>query len=121
VGILSVGIFTVGNIGIGLFATGTAALGVVAFGVSAIGYKAYASLTSLGWESAISNGFSVAKEAAIGPVAYAEQVNNSIAAELSNLQLIGNYYSWLLVIIAIVVIVPSALYAKNVRQRMRVK
>ena len=121
VGILSVGIVTVGNIGIGLFATGTAALGVVAFGASAIGYKAYASLTSLGWESAISNGFSVAKEAAIGPVAYAEQMNNSIAAELSNLQLIGNNYSWLLMIIAIVVIVPSALHAKNVRQRMRVK
>jgi RNA polymerase sigma factor (sigma-70 family) len=121
VGIVSVGIFTVGNLGVGLFATGAAAIGVVAFGASAIGYKAYASLTALGWESAISNGFSVAKEAAIGPIAYAEYVNNSIAAELSNLQLLGNYYSWLLLVIAFIVIIPSALHAKKVRQRMRVK
>lgn len=121
VGILSVGIFTIGTVGLGLFATGAAAIGGLSFGASAIGYKAYASLTALGWQSAFSNGFSVAKEAAIGPISYAAQVNNNIASEMSNLHILNNVYSWLLIIIAIVVIAPSALYAKKVKQRMRVK
>ena len=121
VGILSIGIFTIGNVGIGLFAIGTAAIGFVAFGASSIAYKAYASLSSLGWESAFSNGFSVAKQAAIGPIAYAEQVNNSLAAEVGNLQILDSGHSWLLMIVAFIVIVPSVLHAKKVKQRMRMK
>lgn len=121
VGIISFGIFTVGTVGVGLLATGAVAVGVVAFGASAFAYKAYASMTALGWESAFSNGFSMAKEAAIGPIAHAQHVNNSVAADISNLQLLGNSYTGVLFIIAVFVIVPSALHAKKVRQRMRVK
>lgn len=121
VGIVSLGIFTVGTVGVGLFATGAVAVGLVAFGASAFAYKAYASMTALGWESAFSNGFSMAKEAAIGPIAHAQHVNNSVAAEISNLQLLGNSYTGLLFIIAVFVIVPSALHARKVRERMRRK
>ncbi|MFQ3229931.1 RNA polymerase sigma factor [Reinekea sp.] len=121
VGIISVGVFTVGNVGIGLFACGTAAIGLVAFGASSIAYKAYASLTALGWDSAMSNGFSVAKNAAIGTIAYAEQVNNNIAAEIGRWQMFENHYTWLLVIIAIAVITPALFHSRKVRRRMRVK
>jgi RNA polymerase sigma factor (sigma-70 family) len=121
VGIISFGIFTVGTVGVGFLATGAVAVGVVAFGASAFAYKAYASMTALGWESAFSNGFSMAKEAAIGPIAHAQHVNNSVAADISNLQLLGNSYTALLFIIAVLVIVPSALHARKVRQRMRLK
>jgi RNA polymerase sigma factor (sigma-70 family) len=71
VGIVSFGVITIGAVGFGLMAFGTVAIGVIGFGASAIGYKAYASLSSLGWESAFSSGFSIAIEAAIGPKAIA--------------------------------------------------
>ncbi|WP_395342530.1 RNA polymerase sigma factor [Ningiella sp. W23] len=118
VGILSIGIFSVGALGVGVFAIGTVAMGLIAFGASAIGYKAYASLSSLGWESAFSNGFSVAKDAAIGQVAYAKHVNNELASHLSNLSLFDQSYLWVLAIMSVMVIIPAALYAKNVRKRM---
>ncbi|EAR11462.1 RNA polymerase sigma factor [Reinekea blandensis] len=121
VGIVSVGVFTAGAVGLGLLATGAVAIGGIAFGASSFGYKAYASMTALGWESAFSNGFSMAKTAAIGPIAHAQQVNTSVAAEISNLQVLVNNVTGLLLIIAVFVIVPSALYARNVRKRMRVK
>jgi hypothetical protein len=119
VGIIAYGGFAIGAVGIGLFGTGAVAVGVVAFGASAVAYKAYSSLTSLGWESAFSNGFSFAFEGAIGPIAYAEHVNNEQAAELINLTMFGNLYQWILGAIAILVIVPSVLHARNVRRRMR--
>jgi RNA polymerase sigma factor (sigma-70 family) len=119
VGIISVGIISVGAVGFGLFAIGTVAIGIIAFGASAIGYKAYGSLSALGWESAWSNGFSIAKDAALAPIAFAEQMNNEQAAEISNLTLLGQSHQWILASIAFVVIIPSILYAYKVRQRMK--
>lgn len=78
-------------------------------------------MTALGWEIAFSNGFSMEKEAVIGPIAHAQQVKISIAADISNLQLLGNTYTGLLFIIAVFVILPSALHARKVWQRMRAK
>lgn len=118
VGILAVGVFGIGAIGIGLFGIGTVAIGVIAFGASAIAYKAYASLSALGWESAFSNGFSIAFDAAIAPIAFASQVNNEKAAEIINLTLLDLSYQWVLAAIAILVIVPAAWHARKVRQRM---
>jgi len=119
VGIVSFGIITIGAVGFGLFSTGTVAIGFVAFGASAIGYKAYASLSSLGWESAFSSGFSIAKEGAIGPIAYATQVNNEQALELTNLTLFTQSFQWILAVMALLVILPSIWYANKVKQRMR--
>ena len=119
VGIISVGVISIGAVGIGIFSTGTVAIGIIAFGASAIAYKAYASLSSLGWESAFSNGFSVANEAAIGTFAYADQVNNERAAELMNLTMLNQTYQWILAAIALLVIVPSIWHSNKVRQRMR--
>ncbi|WP_286233984.1 RNA polymerase sigma factor [Thalassotalea sediminis] len=120
VGIVSVGVFTIGAIGFGLLSMGTVAIGVVAFGASAIGVKAYSSLSSLGWESALSGGFAIAHEGAIGGLAYAEHANTELAAEIVKLTLFEQNYHWALGILAILVIIPAALYAKSVRQRMKV-
>lgn len=119
VGIVSVGIITIGSVGIGIFSTGAVAIGVIAFGTSAIAYKAYAALSALGWESAFSNGFSAAWEAAIGPVAFAHHVNSDYAGELTNLTTLGATYQWVLAIIALMVIIPSALHARAVRKRIK--
>lgn len=119
VGIVAFGLLPVGAIGIGLFATGTVAIGVIAFGASAVAYKAYASMSALGWESAVSGGFSMAKEAAIGTFAFAEHINNDYSAELANLTLLNQTYLWVLAVITLLVIAPAVWYANKVRQRMR--
>jgi len=117
VGIISCGIVTVGAVGFGLIAMGTVGIGLLAMGASAIGYKAYGSLSAMGWESAFSPGFSIAKEAAIGPIAYAEQVNNELAASMVNLSVMDQSYVWFLGIMAFLVIVPVVWYARAVRKK----
>ena len=119
VGIVTVGILSVGAVSFGLISLGTVALGLMGFGVSAFAYKAYASLSALGWESAVSGGFSVALDGAIGPIAYADNINNQQAAEIVNLSLLNLSYQWVLAMIAILVIVPAAWYSCQVRKRMK--
>ncbi|GFD86147.1 DNA-directed RNA polymerase sigma-70 factor [Alteromonas sp. KUL150] len=119
VGIFSVGFVTVGAVGLGMLSAGTVAIGLFAFGASAAGYKAYSSLSSLGWESAFSGGFSIAKDAAVGSIALAEQANNELAAQISALTLFSQTYQWALAAMAIMVIVPAAWHSHNVRKRMK--
>jgi RNA polymerase sigma factor (sigma-70 family) len=119
VGIISVGVVSLGAVSFGLISIGTVGIGVIAFGASAIAYKAYGSLSALGWESAVSNGFSVAKDAAIAPVAFGAQINNEQAADISNLTLLGQSHQWILAFVAILVIIPSIWYSRKVRQRMK--
>jgi hypothetical protein len=85
VGIVSIGVISVGALGFGLICIGAVGINVIGFDASAIVYKAYASFSALAWESAFSNGFSIAKDAVIGPIDRAAQVINEQAAEISNL------------------------------------
>lgn len=119
VGIVSVGLLSVGAVGFGLIGMGTVGVGWLAFGATAIGYKAYASLSALGWESAFSQGFSIAKEAALGPIAYAGQINNAQAAAAANLSTVDQSYGAVLGIMALLVIVPVVWYARVVRRKIR--
>lgn len=119
VGIFSVGLVTAGAVGFGVAAMGTVGVGLLAMGASAIGYKAYASMSAMGWESAFSPGFSIAKEAAIGPVAYAKHINNELAASISNLSTMDQSYGVILGITAVLVIVPVVWWSCIVRQKMR--
>jgi hypothetical protein len=73
---ISVGIVSIGMVIVGTLGFGAVDIGVIGFGASAIAYKAYASLSALGWESAFSNGFSITKETAIGPIAQVAQVQH---------------------------------------------
>lgn len=117
VGILSVGVLSVGAVGFGILSLGTVAVGVVAFGAGAIGWSAYSSLSSLGWESALAGGFAVAREGALGKIAFAAEVNNEAAAELTRFGEFQASYVAVLGLIAVLVIVPVAWYAKAVRKR----
>ncbi|WP_286270477.1 RNA polymerase sigma factor [Thalassotalea hakodatensis] len=119
VGIISVGVLAIGAIGFGLFSLGTVAIGGLAFGASAIGYQAYSSLSSLGWESAFSGGFSIAKEGAIGAIAFAKQANTELAADIVKLQLFEQHHHWILGALAIMVIVPAIYYARQVKKRIK--
>jgi RNA polymerase sigma factor (sigma-70 family) len=117
VGIISCGMVTVGAVGFGLVAMGTVGVGLLAMGASAIGYKAYGSLSAMGWESAFSPAFSIAKEAAVGPIAYAREVNSDLAVALTNLSTVDQFYVWILGIAALLVIVPVVWYARIVRRK----
>ncbi|GEA12167.1 sigma-70 family RNA polymerase sigma factor [Alteromonas sp. KUL49] len=119
VGIVSFGVISIGAVGFGLFSLGTVAIGVIAFGASAIGYKAYSSLSSMGWESAVSGGFSWANDAALGAIAFAKNVNNQAAVDISHLDAFSSNYHWALLILAVFVIVPAVLYSHSVRKRFR--
>ena len=119
VGIISVGLINVGAVSFGLFSVGTVAIGLIGFGVSTIAYKGYAWLSSLGWDGAFSTGFSIAKEAAIGPVAFAEQVNNQQAAEILELTLVNQGYALMIIAASVLVIVPAVWHSHKVRQRLR--
>jgi RNA polymerase sigma factor (sigma-70 family) len=119
VGIVSFGVISIGAIGFGVIGIGAVGIGVLGFGASAIAYKAYASLSALGWESAFSNGFAMAKDAAIGAIAHAEQVNNEQAAQITNLTGLGQNHLWILAAIAALVIIPAVWHSIKVQQRMK--
>lgn len=118
VGILSVGVLSLGVVGLGVIGLGTVGIGVIGFGAVAVAYKAYAWISSLGWESAFSQGFAIAREGAIGPVALAKHVNTEQAADIVNLVALGQTYLWVLVAIATLVIVPAVWHSNSVRERM---
>lgn len=119
VGIVSAGLLSIGAVSLGLLSLATVAIGFIGLGASAIAYKGYASFSALGWESAFSGGFSIAREAAIGPFAFAHQVNNEAAAATANLATLDQTYLWLLGTIAVLVIVPAIWHSNVVRRRMR--
>src|SRR5690606_10916975 len=104
VGIVSIGVVTGGALGLGIIAAGTVAVGVIGFGASAIAYKAYGSLSALGWESAWSGSFAIAKEAAIGPMPFAAMTNSERAASIVNLAALNQNHLWLLAAISVLVI-----------------
>ncbi len=119
VGVFSVGIIGIGAVGVGFAGIGCVGIGLLAMGASAIGYKAYGSLSATGWENAFSQGFSMAKEAAIGPIAYAEHINNELAISISNLSTAGQSYVAILAAMTVLVIAPVVWYAHVVRKKNR--
>ena len=118
VGIVSCGLVTAGTIGFGVVGMGMVGGGLLSLGAVGIGWKAYASLSALGWQSAFSNGFSIAKDAAVGRIAFAEQVNNEAAASLTNLVLANQSYGFILGALAFLVIVPVIWYSRVVRKNL---
>jgi RNA polymerase sigma factor (sigma-70 family) len=121
VGILSLGVVGVGAVGLGVLGLGTVGLGFIGFGAIAVAYKAYAWISSLGWQSAFSQGFAAAHDGAIGPIAAARHVNTEQAAEIVNLATFGQGYLWALAAIVILVIVPAVWHSNSVRRRMGVE
>ncbi len=119
VGLVSVGFLTCSAIGIGVFGMGTIAIGYLAFGAVAIGFNAIGSLSALGWESAMGGGFAIARDGALGSVAFAREVNNELAAEIASLAQFQEYHVILLCFISALVLVPLISYAKAISKRMK--
>lgn len=119
VGIVTAGLVTCSVVGIGLFGIGTVGIGILALGAMAIGVHAYGSLSAVGWEAATGGGFAIAREGAIGPIAFADQVNNEQAAEIINLATVQQNQAWVLGAVAFLTIVPMFFWAKAVRNRFR--
>lgn len=117
VGIVSVGVITVGALGLGVLGIGMVGIGLVAFGSIAIGVDAVGSLTSIGWDTATGGGFTIAREAAVGAVAYARHVNDELAWQLVEQGGVTKNLFGLLVLCSVLVIVPVAFYARVVRKR----
>ncbi|WP_339618105.1 sigma-70 family RNA polymerase sigma factor [uncultured Gilvimarinus sp.] len=118
VGIVSLGVITVGALGFGVLAAGTVAVGVIGFGASTIAYKAYGSLSALGWESAWSGSFAIAKDAAIGPIPFATLTNSEPAADIVQLTALSQNHLWVLGAMSILVIAPAAWHSNMVRKRI---
>ena len=119
VGIIAGGIISIGAVGLGIIGTGTVGIGLLGMGASAIGYKAYSSMSSLGWESAFSGSFAIAKEAAIGRIAFAKEVNNELAAAMTNLSTIEQSYALVLGVMAVLVLVPVIWWSSVIRKQNR--
>lgn len=117
VGAVAFGLFPIGAVTFGLIAVGTVSIGWFALGVSAIGYKALGSMSALGWDAAFSYSFSVAKHAAIGPIAYAEQINDEVASSLLSLSSANDYFTIAFGIMAVMILIPSVLYARVVKRK----
>ena len=117
VGICSIGILTVGSLSLGLVSLGTVCAGWLAIGCASIGVHAYAWLSALGWKVAAGGGFALAHDAALGPVAFAENANNQTAIDLLSSAGPQDGSIWFLVVISVFTLVPVALYANAVRQR----
>lgn len=118
VGALALGLLAVGNLSVGLVSLGTVGVGVLAIGCAAVGTKAFGWLAATGWDTAQSSGFSLARLAAEGPVAFAPHANDPIARQfLANPQ--GEQHQMIVLgIIAILSLVPVTCYAAAIRQRL---
>ena len=118
VGAVSVGLISVGSLSFGIISLGTVGVGFLAVGCVTVGVKAYAWLSALGWATAQSGGFALARIAAAGPVAFAQHVNDPAArAILANPQGEQNHMT-LVIVMSLLAMVPIAYYARAVRQRL---
>ena len=118
VGAISIGFLAVGSASVGVVSFGTMAAGALALGAVTIGVKAYAWLSALGWETAQSNGFAIARIAAEGPIALARHANDPIARQiLANPDAERNQMMFFIVI-SLLSLVPVACYTRAVRQRL---
>ena len=117
-GAVSVGIFSVGSASFGLLSLGTIALGWTVIGCASIGVRAFGWLSALGWDTAQSGGFSLARRAAEGPVAFAAHANDAAArAILANPQGEQNQMA-VVSVITVLSLLPVIYYAWAVRRRM---
>jgi hypothetical protein len=118
IGAISIGLFAVGNLSIGVLSIGTLGVGLYVIGCASIGINAFGWLSALGWETAQGGGFSIARIAAEGPVAFARHANDPIAREfLANPQAEQNQMMFITVI-TILSLIPIAFYARAVRKRL---
>lgn len=118
VGSVGIGLVTVGNFSVGVISLGTVAVGWIALGCVSAGANAIAWLSALGWHSARSGGFAVARLAAEGPVAFAAHANDAAAHALLADPHAERNMMLFLGMIVLFGFVPVVCFARAVRQRL---
>jgi RNA polymerase sigma factor (sigma-70 family) len=117
-GAISIGLFAVGNLSVGVLSFGTLGVGLYVIGCATIGINAFAWLSALGWETAQGGGFSIARIAAEGPVAFARHANDPLAREFLAAPHAEQNQMLFITIITVLSLLPIVFYARAVRQRL---
>ncbi len=117
-GLCAVGLVSVGALGVGVIGLGTFAVGGIALGCVSIGVETYAWLSALGWSTAQSGGFGIARLAARAPVAYAHHVNDEMARQILANPHAADTQTMFLVAIVLLSMIPASYYMREVRRRM---
>ncbi len=117
VGAVAIGFFALGALGVGVISLGTVSVGLLALGTAAVGVKAFAWLSALGWETAKGSGFAIARTAAEAPVSFAQHANDVAARQILADPNADQNQMILFIVIAVLSIIPMALYARAVRKR----
>ncbi|MFT3867567.1 MAG: sigma-70 family RNA polymerase sigma factor [Nibricoccus sp.] len=118
VGSVAVGLVAVGNLSLGLFSFATVAVGWLAIGCASIGVHAGGWLSALGWSTAQGSGFSVARLAAEGPLAFAPHANDAAARALMGAPASPQDQLGLITVLTLAALVPIIAYALGVRKRL---
>jgi RNA polymerase sigma factor (sigma-70 family) len=99
VGGIAIGFMPWGGSAIGLFAIGGFALGCWVFGGIALGWQAFGGC-ALAWNAA-HGGLAIARDFALGGIAYAAQANNEIASQFMKassffrgMEILSHYVAW---------------------------
>lgn len=121
VGGFAAGFVALGAVSVGVFGIGTFAVGLLAIGGIAIGLQAFAGLSALGWFTAQSNGFGIARVAAEAPVALAQHANDATARALLHDPRAQQNQMIFAIVASLAVLIPMAVYAGEVRRRLGVR
>ena len=97
---------------------GTFTVGLVALGCVAFAQDAYAWLSAVGWETAQSGGFSIARLAAVGPVAFAQHANDPAAHQILMDPHAERNQMIFFIVIALASLLPVSFYARELRRRL---
>ena len=117
-GSVSVGLISVGNLSFGLLSFGTVAVGWLAIGCASIAVHAAAWLSALGWSSAQGGGFSVARIAAEGPVAFAAHANDAAARAAFGTPVSAHDQMTFISVMTAAALIPLIAYMLGVRKRL---
>lgn len=118
IGAIAIGLFAIGSLSVGVISFGTAGVGLLAVGCMSVGVKAYGWLSALGWETSAGGGFSIARIAAEGPVAFAQHANDPVARQILADPHAEQNQMIILAVITVLSLIPLAYYARAVRQRL---
>jgi RNA polymerase sigma factor (sigma-70 family) len=118
IGAICVGLVAIGNVSLGVISIGTIGIGLLTVGAMSVGVKAYAWLSALGWHTAQSSGFAIARIAAEGPIALAQHANDPIARQILAEPNAERNHMAILTAVVLLSLMPVIYYARAVRRRL---
>jgi RNA polymerase sigma factor (sigma-70 family) len=117
VGAVSGGVVSLGAISVGVFGLGSICVGFLAIAAVAFGWHAVGSLMAAGWHIAQGPGLAFSNWIAVAPVALARHANDAFAREVFTNPRAETEWLVICVLIVVLSLGPTALYARAVRRR----